>query len=93
VDPAHAVVDLENVLADMIEVFGNAHPATLSARTDLAHLWGRLGDPVIAVTALGEILADQLRVLGPDHHSTGVTRGKLEFWRARAGLPIAGDST
>jgi hypothetical protein len=81
------------VLADMIEVFGNAHPSTLSARCDLAHLWGRLGDPVIAVTALGEILADQLRVLGPGHQATATTRGKLEFWRTEAGHPVINEGS
>jgi hypothetical protein len=43
------------------------HPATLTARGNLADWLGGAGQPAQAADQFRDLLADSLRVLGPDH--------------------------
>ncbi|MFB8046049.1 FxSxx-COOH system tetratricopeptide repeat protein [Streptomyces hydrogenans] len=64
---------------------GEDHPATLTARGNLATMRGEAGDAAGAVDAFADLLDHMVRVLGTDHPATLSTRGNLAFMRARAG--------
>ncbi|MFI0203810.1 MULTISPECIES: tetratricopeptide repeat protein [Streptomyces] len=73
---------------------GPDHPATLTARHDMAYWRGAAGDAAGAATAFAELLADRLRVLGPDHPATLGTRHDLALWRgSRAAADVAWAAT
>jgi hypothetical protein len=63
---------------------GPWHPATLSARGDLAALAGPAGDQT-ARNQYAELLRDMTRVLGPEHPDVLRTRGELAYWTRHAG--------
>ncbi|WP_257033425.1 FxSxx-COOH system tetratricopeptide repeat protein [Streptomyces sp. Ag109_G2-15] len=64
---------------------GPDHPATLTARHDLARWRGEAGDAAGAAAAFEQLLADRLRVQGPDHPHTLTARSHLALWRGMAG--------
>jgi hypothetical protein len=80
------------LLDDCLRVLGPDHPATLTARANLAFWRGEAGDPAGAATDFAELLDDRLRVLGPDHPATLTARGNLARCRGEAGDP-AGAAT
>ncbi|MFD9005050.1 tetratricopeptide repeat protein [Streptomyces sp. NPDC059582] len=68
---------------------GSDHPATLTARHNLARWQGAAGDPAKAATAFAALLDDLLRVLEPDHPATLTTRHNLAHWQGEAGSPTS----
>ncbi|MFF4572192.1 tetratricopeptide repeat protein [Streptomyces sp. NPDC001410] len=64
---------------------GPDHPATLTARHDLARWRGETGDAAGAAAACEELLADLVRLQGEDHPHTLNTRSNLAHWRGEAG--------
>ncbi len=68
-------------------VLGADHPATLSARYNLAGWQEDPDNPAGSDTAFERLLADQVRVLGSDHPDTMVTRDAIALAQGRAGDP------
>ncbi|MEU0632267.1 tetratricopeptide repeat protein [Streptomyces sp. NPDC005989] len=64
---------------------GPDHPATLTARHNLAFWRGEAGDVAGAMEAFAGLLADWERVRRPDHPSTLSARHHLAHWRGEAG--------
>jgi hypothetical protein len=64
---------------------GSDHPATLTARGNLARWRGESGDVAGAISEYQALLADRVRVLGPDHRDTLDTRYDLARWRGEGG--------
>jgi tetratricopeptide (TPR) repeat protein len=65
-----AVAIAEPLLADCVAAFGDAHPGTLSMRTNLGYAYraaGRLDD---AIAQYERVLAGHERLFGPDHPDT-----------------------
>jgi len=77
-DSAAQAADLGALLlADLERVFGDSHPDTLTARSNLAVAWvaaGRAGD---AVPLLERTLADRVRLQGETHRDTLMSRNNL----------------
>jgi hypothetical protein len=87
-DPAGAVAELQELLADQVRVLGPDNPSTLVTRADLAACRGEAGDPAGAAGAFAELLDDCLRVLGPDHPETRKTADLAARWLPD-GRPVA----
>jgi len=64
---------------------GPVHPATLSARGNVAFWVGESGDGVGALARFEALLPDTERGLGPDHPSTLAIRRNLAQWAGEAG--------
>lgn len=86
-DPAGAIPELEQLMADQLRVLGPDHDDTLATRHRLAYARGEAGDPDGVVTVLRELLSERLRVQGPDHPETLGTRNDLAHWRGVTGDP------
>ncbi|MEU2059534.1 tetratricopeptide repeat protein [Streptomyces sp. NPDC013455] len=67
----------EAVLARQVRDLGDTHPATLTARHNLAVARREAGDLDGAVALFESILAESVRVLGDTHPQTLVTRNQL----------------
>jgi hypothetical protein len=65
-------------------VLGPEHPATLTARGNLASWTGQAGDPAAARDLFAALLPAFERVLGPEHPATLTARGNLAYWTGRA---------
>ncbi|PTH84484.1 tetratricopeptide repeat protein [Streptomyces sp. A244] len=88
-DPARAVADLEQLIADMRRVLDPADPAIPYAGQWLASSQGAAGYAVAAVATLERSLSDPRRGFGPDHPQTLTSRRDLAHWRGVAGDPFA----
>ena len=66
---------------------GPDHPATLTARNNIAHWTGETGEPAQALRLSQELLPDLVRVLGPDHPATLTTRSNVAAWTGETGDP------
>jgi hypothetical protein len=65
---ANAAADLERqVLADRVELLGERHPATLTAKANLASSLRALGDANAAADLERQVLADRVELLGERH--------------------------
>jgi Tetratricopeptide repeat len=83
-----AARDLFQLIADTYRedgAYGPEHPATLSARTHLAHWTGEAGDAARARDQFAALLPIEERVLGPEHPETLMTRHNLARWTGEAG--------
>ncbi|MEU7889854.1 tetratricopeptide repeat protein [Microbispora bryophytorum] len=67
------------------EVLGHNHPATLTARANLAYLTGVVGDVVGARDLFAELVPVRERVLGAEHPATLTARTNLAMWTGEAG--------
>jgi hypothetical protein len=74
-------------LPTFTDELGPDHPATLTARDNLAWSRGEAGDHVRAVAEFEGLLVDRLRVQGPDHPDTRTTRNNIAYRRGEAGEP------
>ncbi|MFF3936725.1 tetratricopeptide repeat protein, partial [Streptomyces phaeofaciens] len=75
----------ERVLADYEQVLGPDHPATLTARNNLANSYRDAGRLQEALDLGERVLADYEQVLGPDHPETLNARNNLANFRSAAG--------
>ena len=66
-------------------VLAAEHPATLTARGDLARFTGWTGDAAGARDQYAALLPTVERVLGPEHPDTRATQAKLARWTAGGG--------
>jgi len=83
-----AARDLFQLIADTCgedDGYGPDHPATLTARTHLAHWTGEAGDAVGARDQFAALLSIRERVLGPEDPYTLTTRSMLARWTGQAG--------
>ncbi|MFD8527199.1 tetratricopeptide repeat protein, partial [Streptosporangium canum] len=90
---SEAVAEYTRLRITATRLLGPDHPATLTARHNLAGWRGVAGDPAGAAAAFKELLVDQLRILGPDHPNTLASRGSLADWRGVAGDPAGAAAT
>ena len=72
-------------LPTVTTALGSDHPATFTARHNLAYWRGRAGDPLGAISDFDALLTDRLRVLGADHLDTLTNRNDLANSRGQAG--------
>jgi hypothetical protein len=79
--------ELEELLADQLQMLGPVHPGTLVARSNLASYRNQAGDHAGAAEAAEALLTDDLRVLGRNPPDTLVTRSHLATFRGEAGDP------
>jgi hypothetical protein len=78
--------DLQQKVAEAREqILGPEHPATLSARRQLAFWTGQAGDRADARDQYAALLPVRERVLGPEHPHTLGARGNLAHWTGAAG--------
>jgi hypothetical protein len=83
-----AARDLFQLIADTYsedDAYGPEHPATLTARTHLAHWTGEAGDAARARDQFAVLLPIEERVVGPEHPETLMTRHNLARWTGEAG--------
>ncbi|MFE5241536.1 TIR-like protein FxsC, partial [Streptomyces sp. NPDC056627] len=67
----------ERVLADREEILGERHPATLTARSNLASSYNRAGRAEEATVLRERVLADREEILGERHPDTLSARANL----------------
>ncbi|MFD6532105.1 tetratricopeptide repeat protein, partial [Streptomyces sp. NPDC060184] len=60
----------KGVLADRERLLGRNHPATLTARDNLANSYAAMGRTTEATTLFKGVLADRERLLGRNHPAT-----------------------
>ncbi|GIJ49744.1 hypothetical protein Val02_66300 [Virgisporangium aliadipatigenens] len=84
-NPRGAVSFFEELLIQLLRLFGPENLNTLAVRSDIAVWRGRSGDMSGAVAASTELLADQIRLLGPDHLYPLTTRSNLACWQGETG--------
>jgi Tetratricopeptide repeat len=78
--------DLQQKVAEAREqILGPEHPATLSARRQLAFWTGQAGDRADARDQYAALLPVYERVFGPEHPDTLTGRGNLALWTGAAG--------
>jgi hypothetical protein len=78
--------DLQQKVAEAREqILGPEHPATLSARRQLAFWTGQAGDRADARDQYAALLPVRERVFGPEHPDTLGGRGNLAHWTGAAG--------
>jgi hypothetical protein len=65
-------------------VSGPDHPATLTARHNLAVWIGEAGDPATARDQLAVLVPVRERVLGAQHPDTQETRSSLAHWSGKS---------
>jgi len=65
---------------DLVRVLGADHPATLTARNNLARWTGEAGEPARARDLVAALVPDLVRVLGADHPHTLTARNNLKYW-------------
>ena len=80
-----AISMAEGLLLNLREAVGDDHPATLSARSQLAYSLGAAGRVEDAVAAFEQLLVDTARVLGDDHPDTFRTRHNLAYFLGELG--------
>ena len=83
-----AARDLFQLIADTYsedDAYGPEHPATLTARTHLAHWTGEAGDAARARDQHAALLPVQERVVGPEHPSPLASRDEFARWTGEAG--------
>ena len=73
------------VLAVAERLLGPEHPATLTARANLARGTGVAGDAAGARDQFAALLPVRARVSGPEHPETLLTRANLALWTGQAG--------
>ncbi|MFE5793105.1 FxSxx-COOH system tetratricopeptide repeat protein [Streptomyces sp. NPDC056503] len=76
-DPLGALLIRRHVAATQARLLGPDHPDTLTSRSDVARVLGRLGRYREAVDLRRQVLGDLDRVLGPDHLDTLISRNDL----------------
>ena len=83
-----AAQDLFRLVADAhgeSDAYGPEHPATLTARHELARWTGEAGDAAGARDQFAALLPIRERVVGPEHPQTLATRHELARWTGEAG--------
>ncbi|HEX4818557.1 MAG TPA: FxSxx-COOH system tetratricopeptide repeat protein [Nonomuraea sp.] len=73
------------IRAALARALGEAHPATLTARHELARWTGELGHAAAARDQYAGLLPIYERVLGPEHASTLAIRHELARWTGELG--------
>ena len=71
----------------MERVLGAGHPATLTARANLASWTGQAGDAAGARDQYAALVPVMERVSGAGHPYTLTTRGNLAYWTGLAQNP------
>ncbi|MEJ2853708.1 MULTISPECIES: FxSxx-COOH system tetratricopeptide repeat protein [unclassified Saccharothrix] len=84
-DLAGAIADLEQVVADLTELFGDDHDRTLSVRGGLSFWKAKAGDLTGAIAEQEELLAARIRTSGEDHPDTVLARHNLAVSHSHAG--------
>src|SRR5512144_3098453 len=81
---SEAITILETVAAASVRILGAEHPATLTARANLATFYGEAGRTSEAITILETVVADRVRILGAEHPATLTARANLatSYWEA-----------
>ena len=75
---AKAAADLQRqVLADRVELLGEHHPDTLTAKNNLASSLRALGDANTAADLQRQVLADRVELLGEHHPDTLTAKANL----------------
>jgi tetratricopeptide (TPR) repeat protein len=72
-------------VADLGRLLGTDHPATLTARANLAAAYGRADRLPEAITLQQQVLAEREQLLGPDHPTTLTSCNNLAAALARSG--------
>ena len=67
----------ENVLADLVELLGERHPDTLTAKNNLAFSLRALGDTNTAADLQRQVLADLVELFGERHPDTLTAKNNL----------------
>lgn len=78
---AEAVVVAERMLAKYERELGPSHPAVITARKDLAHLYWSSGRTKQAIEVLERAVMDARRTMGSNHGSTASAEETLRRWR------------
>ena len=76
--------EAELAVSHMLSALGERHPATLTARANLASSYWSAGRTNDAITLLEQVLADRVEVLGERHPDTLTVRANLasSYWSA-----------
>lgn len=82
-----SVSEAEDLLHNRQRAYGEKHPLTFEARSQLAEAVGETGEPTEAVRIYQQLLLDQQTALRPDHPEVLANRYRAAVWTARDGHP------
>ena len=84
--PRPGLADARNLLAELLEAFGQDHHLTLLLRSHIAYYTGQAGDAAEALALYQRLLPDTVRVFGSKHPYTLTIRRQVAVGLARTGL-------
>jgi hypothetical protein len=87
-----AYLQLDDVVADAMQVLGPKHPFTLTAQGNLAGCYWKGGRTIAALDLWERVADDMSRVLGPENVETLVVVEALREGRRQPGATEAGET-